>query len=278
MGAVSVALEAAKAETEKPSLIIVHTNIAQGTAKQGKASAHGEPLGEENIVAMKEAMGWTSDKFEIPAEIYAHYEALAQHCAAGNAAYDAMLEAYRAAYPALYAEWTAWHSQDLPEALTSDESLFAAEGPKATRAASGDVLNKLAAYLPNLFGGSADLAPSNKTEMKGRGFFAPDCREGANIHFGVRELAMACIANGIALYGGLRAYCATFFVFSDYVKPALRLSALMKLPVLYILTHDSIGVGEDGPTNLSSSLRRCAPRQTPLCSARRIRRRRPMHT
>lgn len=248
-GAVSVALEAAKAEAEKPSLIIVHTNIAQGTAKQGKASAHGEPLGEENIVAMKEAMGWTSDKFEIPAEIYAHYEALAQHCAAGNAAYDAMLEAYRAAYPALYAEWTAWHSQDLPEALTSDESLFAAEGPKATRAASGDVLNKLAAYLPNLFGGSADLAPSNKTEMKGRGFFAPDCREGANIHFGVRELAMACIANGIALYGGLRAYCATFFVFSDYVKPALRLSALMKLPVLYILTHDSIGVGEDGPTH-----------------------------
>ena len=249
VGAVSVALEAAKAETEKPSLIIVHTNIAQGTAKQGKASAHGEPLGEENIVAMKEAMGWTSDKFEIPAEIYAHYEALAQHCAAGNAAYDAMLEAYRAAYPALYAEWTAWHSQDLPEALTSDETLFAAEGPKATRAASGDVLNKLAAYLPNLFGGSADLAPSNKTEMKGRGFFAPDCREGANIHFGVRELAMACIANGIALYGGLRAYCATFFVFSDYVKPALRLSALMKLPVLYILTHDSIGVGEDGPTH-----------------------------
>lgn len=249
VGAVSVALEAAKAETEKPSLIIVHTNIAQGTAKQGKASAHGEPLGEENIVAMKEAMGWTSDKFEIPAEIYAHYEALAQHCAAGNAAYDAMLEAYRAAYPALYAEWTAWHSQDLPEALTSDETLFAAEGPKATRAASGDVLNKLAAYLPNLFGGSADLAPSNKTEMKGRGFFAPDCREGSNIHFGVRELAMACIANGIALYGGLRAYCATFFVFSDYVKPALRLSALMKLPVLYILTHDSIGVGEDGPTH-----------------------------
>ena len=211
-GAVSVALEAAKAETEKPSLIIVHTNIAQGTAKQGKASAHGEPLGEENIVAMKEAMGWTSDKFEIPAEIYAHYEALAQHCAAGNAAYDAMLEAYRAAYPALYAEWTAWHSQDLPEALTSDESLFAAEGPKATRAASGDVLNKLAAYLPNLFGGSADLAPSNKTEMKGRGFFAPDCREGANIHFGVRELAMACIANGIVLYGGLRAYLSLIHI------------------------------------------------------------------
>ena len=164
VGAVSVALEAAKAETEKPSLIIVHTNIAQGTAKQGKASAHGEPLGEENIVAMKEAMGWTSDKFEIPAEIYAHYEALAQHCAAGNAAYDAMLEAYRAAYPALYAEWTAWHSQDLPEALTSDETLFAAEGPKATRAASGDVLNKLAAYLPNLFGGSADEGAGDEND------------------------------------------------------------------------------------------------------------------
>lgn len=246
---IGVAIETAKAETEKPSLIIVRTNIAEGTAKQGKASAHGEPLGEENIAAMKAAMGWTYDKFEIPAEVYAHYESLAQACAKENAAYDAMLESYRAAYPELYAEWLAWHSAELPEALLADESLFAAEGPKATRATSGDVLNKLAAYLPNFFGGSADLAPSNKTEMKGRGFFAPDCREGANIHFGVRELAMACIANGIALYGGLRAYCATFFVFSDYVKPALRLSALMQLPVLYILTHDSIGVGEDGPTH-----------------------------
>ena len=247
--AIDDAIDAAKAETEKPSLIIVRTNIAEGTAKQGKASAHGEPLGEENIAAMKAAMGWTYDKFEIPAEVYAHYESLAQACAKENATYDAMLESYRAAYPELYAEWLAWHSAELPEALLADESLFAAEGPKATRATSGDVLNKLAAYLPNFFGGSADLAPSNKTEMKGRGFFAPDCREGANIHFGVRELAMACIANGIALYGGLRAYCATFFVFSDYVKPALRLSALMQLPVLYILTHDSIGVGEDGPTH-----------------------------
>ena len=249
VNAIGVAIETAKAETEKPSLIIVRTNIAEGTAKQGKASAHGEPLGEENIAAMKAAMGWTYDKFEIPAEVYAHYESLAQACAKENAAYDAMLESYRAAYPELYAEWLAWHSAELPEALLADESLFAAEGPKATRATSGDVLNKLAAYLPNFFGGSADLAPSNKTEMKERGFFAPDCREGANIHFGVRELAMACIANGIALYGGLRAYCATFFVFSDYVKPALRLSALMQLPVLYILTHDSIGVGEDGPTH-----------------------------
>ena len=247
--AIGVAIDAAKSETEKPTLIIVRTNIAQGTAKQGKASAHGEPLGEENIAAMKAALGWTYDKFEVPAEVYAHYETLALRCAAGNAAYDAMLERYKAAYPALYAEWLAWHSTELPEALLADQSLFAAEGPKATRATSGDVLNKLAAYLPNFFGGSADLAPSNKTEMKGRGFFAPDCREGANIHFGVRELAMACIANGIALYGGLRSYCATFFVFSDYVKPALRLSALMQLPVFYILTHDSIGVGEDGPTH-----------------------------
>ena len=244
-----VAIEAAKLEKEKPSLIIVKTNIAHGTAKEGKASAHGEPLGEENIAAMKANLGWEYAPFEVPSEVYAHYEAIALKGAKANEAYDAMMAEYAKAYPELYAEWQAWHSDVLPEALLQDESLFAAEGAKATRATGGDVLNKLAGYLPNLFGGSADLAPSNKTEMKGRGFFAPDLREGANIHFGVRELAMACISNGIALYGGLRAYCATFFVFSDYVKPALRLSALMGLPVMYVMTHDSIGVGEDGPTH-----------------------------
>ena len=247
--AVGVAIEAAKLEKEKPSLIIVKTNIAHGTAKEGKASAHGEPLGEENIAAMKANLGWEYAPFEVPSEVYAHYEAIALKGAKANEAYDAMMAEYAKAYPELYAEWQAWHSDVLPEALLQDESLFAAEGAKATRATGGDVLNKLAGYLPNLFGGSADLAPSNKTEMKGRGFFAPDLREGANIHFGVRELAMACISNGIALYGGLRAYCATFFVFSDYVKPALRLSALMGLPVMYVMTHDSIGVGEDGPTH-----------------------------
>ena len=247
--AVGVAIEAAKLEKEKPSLIIVKTNIAHGTAKEGKASAHGEPLGEENIAAMKANLGWEYAPFEVPSEVYAHYEAIALKGAKANEAYDAMVAEYAKAYPELYAEWQAWHSDVLPEALLQDESLFAAEGAKATRATGGDVLNKLAGYLPNLFGGSADLAPSNKTEMKGRGFFAPDLREGANIHFGVRELAMACISNGIALYGGLRAYCATFFVFSDYVKPALRLSALMGLPVMYVMTHDSIGVGEDGPTH-----------------------------
>ncbi len=247
--AVGVAIEAAKLETEKPSLIIVRTNIAHGTAKEGKASAHGEPLGEENIAAMKASLGWEYAPFEVPAEVYAHFESIALNGARANEAYDSMMAEYEKAYPELYAEWQAWHSDALPEALLADESLFAAEGAKATRATGGDVLNKLANYLPNFFGGSADLAPSNKTEMKGRGFFAPDLREGANIHFGVRELAMACISNGIALYGGLRAYCATFFVFSDYVKPALRLSALMGLPVMYVMTHDSIGVGEDGPTH-----------------------------
>ena len=124
-----------------------------------------------------------------------------------------------------------------------------ADKPKATRALSGEIINKIAEYLPNLFGGSADLAPSNKTEMKGRGFFAPEDRAGSNVHFGIRELAMACMSNGIALYGGLRPYCATFMVFSDYLKPALRLTAIMDLPVLFVLTHDSIGVGEDGPTH-----------------------------
>ena len=208
-----------------------------------------EPLGEENVKAMREFYQWDYAPFEVPAEVYAHFDELKKGYAAEEAKYNEMFEGYKAAYPELYAEWQQWHSAELPEALLKDERLTAADKPAATRATSGNVLNVIAEYMPNLFGGSADLAPSNKSELKGKAYFSAEDRDGANVHFGIREFAMAAISNGIMLYGGLRAYCATFMVFSDYLKPAMRMAALMKLPVIYILTHDSIGVGEDGPTH-----------------------------
>ncbi len=250
--AIEEALSRAKTDTEHPSVVIVDTVIGRGTPKAGKSSAHGEPLGPEALEALKESCGWSLEPgsgFEIPAEVYAHYHELAETCRGRLSEYDRLLSEYRSGYPELYEEWCSWHETTCPEKLKQDERLFAAEKPEATRASSGKVLNLLAEYYPNLFGGSADLAPSNKTELKGRSFYSPENRDGSNLHFGIREFAMAAMCNGMALYGGLRPFCATFMVFSDYLKPAARLSALMKLPVWYVLTHDSIGVGEDGPTH-----------------------------
>lgn len=247
--AISLALEEARIEAEKPSLIIVHTDIAHGTLKEGSAGAHGSPLGDDVIADMRKRLGWKNPPFDIPEDVYAHFEALSLRGARARKEYEEMYAGYAEAYPELAAQLEAWRRGDINNEVFSDDEMLAADAPKATRSCGGVVLNRIFAHMPNLFGGSADLGPSNNTELKTSGYFAPDCREGCNIHFGVRELAMACIANGVALYGGLRAYCATFFVFSDYVKPALRLSALMKLPVTYVLTHDSIGVGEDGPTH-----------------------------
>ncbi len=243
------AIQAAKAEKTRPSIIIVHTTIGFGTSKAGTASAHGEPLGEACIADMKKHFGWPEDAFYIPQDVYDYFDALLPAYEKQRLAYEAMFAAYRKAYPELAEKWDLWHASELPEALKKDERLWNATAPQATRNASGAVLNVLAEYLPNLFGGSADLAPSNKTELKGRGFFSKENYAGSNIHFGIREFAMTCACNGIMLYGGLRAFCATFFVFADYLKPAMRLSALMKLPILFVLTHDSIGVGEDGPTH-----------------------------
>ncbi len=247
--AISLALEEARIEAEKPSLIIVHTDIAHGTLKEGSAGAHGSPLGDDVIADMRKRLGWKNPPFDIPEDVYAHFEALSLRGARARKEYEEMYAGYAEAYPELAAQLESWRKGEVSEDVFTDDEMLAADAPKATRSCGGVVLNRIFAHMPNLFGGSADLGPSNNTELKTSGYFAPDCREGCNIHFGVRELAMACIANGVALYGGLRAYCATFFVFSDYVKPALRLSALMKLPVTYVLTHDSIGVGEDGPTH-----------------------------
>lgn len=250
--AIGAAIEAAKAETARPSFITIKTEIGFGCpAKQGKASAHGEPLGEENIKAMRENLGWPSEEpFFVPEEVYGHFADLASEKAEAEAAWNVMFAAYCEEYPEMEALWDKYHADVDAEALINNEKLWLAkEKPEATRSLSGKMINLLKDEMPNLVGGSADLAPSNKTAMKDVGDFSAETPEGRNLHFGVRELAMTAIGNGLMLHGGLRAYVATFFVFSDYVKPMARLSAIMKLPLTFVLTHDSIGVGEDGPTH-----------------------------
>ncbi len=246
---VNAAITLAK-KSDKPTLIVCHTAIGYGSPKAGMASAHGEPLGEENVAATKKMLGWPCEEpFCVPDEVY---EATAETQARGKCAQDQWnekLKKYFEAYPEMKATWEGYFSEELPVDLLSDEDFWKFEGKAATRNSSGEVLNRLAARVPNLFGGSADLAPSNKSNMKGKGDFSAETPEGANVHFGVREHAMAAISNGLKLHGGLRPYCATFFVFSDYMKNAMRMSAIMGLGVPYILTHDSIGVGEDGPTH-----------------------------
>ncbi|MCR5808790.1 MAG: transketolase, partial [Clostridiales bacterium] len=247
--AVERALAEAKAEENKPSLIIVHTNIAEGTPKQGSASSHGSPLGEENIAIYKKSLGWDYPEFTVPEEVYAHMAKLREGFAAEHKKHDELMASYKEAYPELYAELMAWVNGDTPVDI-EDPALWQFEDkPLATRKCSEMMLTRLTERIPNLIGGSADLGPSNLTYMKAFEDFSKDNYAGRNIRFGIREFAMGAISNGMALYGGIKPYCATFLVFVDYLKPALRLSALMGLGVIYVMTHDSIGVGEDGPTH-----------------------------
>ena len=246
------AIEAAKAEKTKPSFIVVKTQIGYGCpTKQGKASAHGEPLGPDNVKALKENLNWPSQEaFYVPDEVYENYKKIAQEKAVVEEAWNTLFAQYIAKYPEKKKLWDKYFSEDLTANLLENEEFWAYEDKaNATRNLSGVMINKIKDIIPNLIGGSADLAPSNKTAMKGAGDYSKDNYAGKNLHFGVRELAMAAMANGIALHGGLKTYVSTFFVFSDYVKPMARLAALMGLPVVYVLTHDSIGVGEDGPTH-----------------------------
>ena len=246
---VDAALKIAR-KSDKPTLVVTHTAIGYGSPKAGMSSAHGEPLGEENIAITKKNLGWPCEEpFAVPQEVYDETAITREAGAKAEAEWNAMFAEYAKAYPELKAEFDQWFSDALPVDLTKDAELFAFEGKSATRNSSGVTLNRLAERIPNLFGGSADLAPSNKSNMKGKGDFSAETPEGQNIHFGVREHAMAAICNGIKLHGGLRPYCATFFVFSDYMKNAMRMSSIMNLGIPYILTHDSIGVGEDGPTH-----------------------------
>ncbi|MGP1486343.1 transketolase [uncultured Peptostreptococcus sp.] len=250
--AIDAAIAKAKADKERPSLIICKTQIGYGCpAKVGKASAHGEPLGEDNIVELRKFLGWENQTaFEVDAEIYDHYKDLAEAGANKEEAWKAMFAEYATKYPEEAKLWDEYFAKPDVTKIIDSEAYWAHENKAmATRAVSGDIINKLKDVYPNLVGGSADLAPSNKTEMKGQGFFSATDRSGRNIHFGVREMAMTAITNGIYLHGGLNPYCATFFVFSDFMKPMIRLSSLMGLPVTFVLTHDSIGVGEDGPTH-----------------------------
>ena len=253
MDAIGKAIEEAKADKEHPSFITIKTQIGYGCpAKQGSADAHGSPLGEENVVAMKKNLNWPKpeETFYVPDEVYTHYEELSRKAAAAEKDWQKLFDAYVAAFPDMKAKWDAFHSDIDAEALLNDEDFWAYEDkPRATRSLSGTMINRLKDRIPQLFGGSADLAPSNKTEMKGEGSFGKADYSGRNIHFGVRELAMGAMTNGLALHGGVRPYAGTFFVFSDYMKPMIRLAALMGLPTTYVLTHDSIGVGEDGPTH-----------------------------
>ena len=252
LAAIGKAIEEAKADKTRPSFITIKTQIGYGCpAKQGKASAHGEPLGEENIKALKENLSWpTQEPFAVPDEVYANYAKLAEAGEKAEKDWNALFNEYQEKFPEMKQLWAKCHAPVDKDALLNDADYWAYDDKaQATRSLSGKYINRLKDKLPQLFGGSADLAPSNKTAMDGAGDFSKENYAGRNIHFGVRELAMAAMANGIALHGGLRPYVATFFVFSDYTKPMLRLASLMKLPVAYVFTHDSIGVGEDGPTH-----------------------------
>jgi transketolase len=250
--AIGKAIEEAKADKARPSLIKVNTLIGYGCpAKQGKASAHGEPLGVDNVAALKENINWPcKGDFEVPKEVYDHYKELADNMAKAEDRWNELFAAYVEKYPEMKELWDNYFDgYDMSDLFNSDEYWAKGDKPEATRSTSGTILNMIKKAMPNLIGGSADLAPSNKTNMKDAGDFSKDNYAGTNLHFGVREQAMAAIGNGLALHGGLKAFVATFFVFSDYVKPMARLSALMKLPLTYVFTHDSIGVGEDGPTH-----------------------------
>ncbi|MBO4925422.1 MAG: transketolase [Clostridia bacterium] len=247
--AVCAAIEDGKKDP-RPTLIVCPTKIGFGCpAKEGKPSAHGEPLGDENVAETKKNLGMPADSFCVLPEVYAHVEEEMKKNEATEKAWDDLFAAYCREYPDLAAEWEQWHNPELTDDVALNDALWQWEGKIATRATSGEMINRLAKLLPNLVGGSADLAPSNKTYIKDGGDYSAQNRAGRNLHFGVREHAMGAICNAIALHGGLRVFCGTFFVFSDYMKHAVRMAAIMKLPVTFVFTHDSIGVGEDGATH-----------------------------
>ena len=250
--AIAESIETAQKETEHPSLIVCRTHIAYGSPnKQDSADAHGAPLGEDEARRTKEALGWPADAtFLVPGEALAHFRQAVERGRQAEAHWRAIFERYRTAYPQeAHLLETMW-SGDLPNGWSEALPTFQPdEGPLATRKASGVTLNAVAPRLPTLIGGSADLSPSNNTRLSGYGDFQHETPTGRNIHFGVREHGMGGILNGMALHGGVIPYGGTFAVFSDYMRPSMRLAALMGLPVVYVLTHDSVWVGEDGPTH-----------------------------
>ena len=243
-----LAIEKAKQDLTRPSIIICSTHIGYGSPLVDKASIHGAPLGEENLKMTKKALGWTGEPFEVPEEVREHCLKIADDKLKLEEKWNTLFARYQKVYPELakkYEKFMKGYELDSAQFFQN----FDFTSPEATRVSGGKILNEIAKLMPNLMSGSADLSPSTKTELRNKGYFAPDCRAGCNIRFGVREHAMAAISNGIQLHGGLRIACSTFFSFTDYMKGAMRISGLMNIPVLYILTHDSIGVGEDGPSH-----------------------------
>ena len=266
LDAVNAALDAAKAETTRPSLILVRTHIGFGSPEQDSFKAHGSPLGLEDVKRTKQALGWPVDPpFLVPEAVLDHFRLALARGDQAESDWHGRMDAYAAAFPALSAELLGRLKGDLPTGWDADIPVFAADAKgMATRVAGGLVMNAIAPRLPALFGGSADLDPSTHTALKGQGTFNPPNRvgddlqgsdaggwsfAGRNLHFGVREHAMGGIVNGMAAHGGFLPFGATFFIFSDYMRPALRLGALMGLHVVHVFTHDSIAVGEDGPTH-----------------------------
>jgi len=246
------ALEQARQSTDKPTLIEVKTVIGHGSPnKSGKSASHGAPLGEDEVKLTKDSYKWEHEPFHVPADVYQDFETKVQTKGAeAEANWNDLFNQYKEAYPELAKELEQAMNNELPADWENQLPTYTpGEDKVATRAASGDMINALSEYVPSFFGGSADLAGSNKTTVKGEEDFSRNNYAGRNIWFGVREFAMASALNGMALHGGLNVYGGTFFVFSDYLRPAVRLSALMGVPVTYVLTHDSVAVGEDGPTH-----------------------------
>ncbi len=242
----------AKQSADKPTLIEIKTVIGYGAPnKSGKADAHGSPLGEAEMKLAKDYYEWTFEEdFSVPEEVYETFNKATEELG-GNAekAWNELFSKYESAHPELAQQLQKAINGELPENFDAEFPTYEAGKKQATRASSGDMINAIAKTVPSFFGGSADLAGSNKTTIKGGGDFDAENPTGRNIWFGVREFAMGTALNGMALHGGLHVFGGTFFVFSDYVRPAIRLSALMGLPVTYVFTHDSVAVGEDGPTH-----------------------------
>lgn len=249
--AIGKAIQEAKSDKNRPSFIKINTVIGYGAGKkQGTAGAHGEPLGSEALAALKSGFGFNPEEsFKVDADVYENFNKINEKNAKIEEEWNKLFKEYASKYPEDAKKWDNYYSEINASLIDSDEFWAWDDAPAATRNISGSIINRLKDIFPNLIGGSADLSPSNKTVMNGEGYISKDDYSGRNIHFGVREFAMTAITNGILLHGGLRAYCATFFVFSDYTKPMARLSALMNIPTIFVFTHDSIGVGEDGPTH-----------------------------
>lgn len=249
--AVNAAIEKAKSNLDKPSFIEVKTKIGFGSNKEGSEKSHGAPLGADAIIELKKNLNYPHlEPFTVDKSAREHFNNSVSEKKVAYKQWQEMFEAYRSEFPQLAAEWDKDFSEiNIDDILSIEGYLDYEDKPTSTRNLSGIMINRLKDHYPNMIGGSADLAPSNVTTMNDETSFNSKNYGGRNLHFGVREHAMASIGNGLALYGGLKPYVSTFFVFADFLKPMLRLSALMSLPLTYVFTHDSIGVGEDGPTH-----------------------------